>query len=367
MHANPDGAERLRRARAQGKRIILCSDMYLPSPVIRDLLRSCGYDGDDPLYVSCEQAASKHLGTLFGRITEATGIAAGRILHTGRDDRHSDVSDGGARRMALPAHAAAAEPACRADALDGRSDGCGDGLRGGERPRAPAAAGAGGNRGRPLAGARVRGVRPAVHRLPHLAEARGPAPAAGPHPAVRARRAPAARHAAPLPRRGRPRPLLPPRLARLAAAAEHDRLSARAAEASVLRPRRGGRGGAPAAAGARPSAARAGDTLGRVRLRRRGRPQRRPADVRPARQGAASAASRGPAPPADRAGLPRPVRGRRVRRDGRRHRLGGEHAGLAGPPARDAPPPACGCAATMSACSRRRRRTTCPATRCTAG
>ena len=90
MHANPEGAERLARARAQSKRVILCSDMYLSSGAIADLLRSCGYDGRDPLYVSCEHAASKHQGTLYARINDATGIAPGRVLHTG-DDHHGDV------------------------------------------------------------------------------------------------------------------------------------------------------------------------------------------------------------------------------------------------------------------------------------
>ena len=89
-YANPDGAALLDGARAAGKRILLCSDMYLPTPTIRAILQSCGYGENDPLFVSGELGVSKHRGTMFGYISQAIGVAPGRILHIG-DNLHGDV------------------------------------------------------------------------------------------------------------------------------------------------------------------------------------------------------------------------------------------------------------------------------------
>ena len=55
----------VRELKKQGKRILLCSDMYLTSEEIKKLLKKCGYDKDLELWVSCEKGASKHNGKLW--------------------------------------------------------------------------------------------------------------------------------------------------------------------------------------------------------------------------------------------------------------------------------------------------------------
>lgn len=55
----------VKELKKQGKRIILCSDMYLSSKEIKKLLNKCGYDKELELWVSCEKGASKHNGNLW--------------------------------------------------------------------------------------------------------------------------------------------------------------------------------------------------------------------------------------------------------------------------------------------------------------
>lgn len=72
-------ASRLR----EGVRIIIASDMYLPSKVIAEMLGLCGYEGYEGLYVSSEFRAAKRSGGLFRRILEDKAITPSRILHVG--------------------------------------------------------------------------------------------------------------------------------------------------------------------------------------------------------------------------------------------------------------------------------------------
>ncbi len=90
VYANPAVAGLFEYARERGKRIVLVSDMYLPATEVRDLLDRCGYAGYDELYVSCEHARSKHLGTMYDYVAEKHQVAAGRILHIG-DNAHGDI------------------------------------------------------------------------------------------------------------------------------------------------------------------------------------------------------------------------------------------------------------------------------------
>jgi predicted HAD superfamily hydrolase len=104
VYANPVAKELFELARAEGKTIVLCSDMYLPSAEIVTLLRRCGYEGYDTLYVSCEHACSKHAGTMFPYIAERHGVAAARILHVG-DNLYGDcmmAREAGCTAMYLP-------------------------------------------------------------------------------------------------------------------------------------------------------------------------------------------------------------------------------------------------------------------------
>ena len=75
--------------RERQKRIIITSDMYLPSEVIKKILQKCGYFGYESLYVSSEFRLSKSRGSLFRKVLEDKSIAASKILHIG-DNVKSD-------------------------------------------------------------------------------------------------------------------------------------------------------------------------------------------------------------------------------------------------------------------------------------
>ncbi len=90
VYANPAVKPIFDSALAQHKRIVFCSDMYLPAATVQSLLERCGYRAQDGLYISCEHALSKHEGTIFKFIAERHGTSTKRILHFG-DNRHADL------------------------------------------------------------------------------------------------------------------------------------------------------------------------------------------------------------------------------------------------------------------------------------
>lgn len=78
------GSELYSEARAAGKKIIITADIPLPRSTVEGILRNCGYEGYDKLYITSECGLSKSgEGKLFEKITADTGIAAGKILHLG--------------------------------------------------------------------------------------------------------------------------------------------------------------------------------------------------------------------------------------------------------------------------------------------
>lgn len=92
---------RLERERAGGARIAYVSDMYLPSPVIKQLLTDKGVAlAGEPCYVSNEHARSKESGQLYTTLLEQERIGAGDVVHVGNNSR-ADVL--GARRAGLRA------------------------------------------------------------------------------------------------------------------------------------------------------------------------------------------------------------------------------------------------------------------------
>jgi predicted HAD superfamily hydrolase len=90
VYPNPAGKVIFDTALAQHKRIVYCSDMYLPAATIESLLAHCGFGVQDGLYVSCEHARSKGEGTIFHFIAERHGTSTKQILHFG-DNRHADL------------------------------------------------------------------------------------------------------------------------------------------------------------------------------------------------------------------------------------------------------------------------------------
>ena len=63
--ANPEMLAFYQKMMSLGKRIIIVSDMYLPSEVIGTVLTNCGFDGYEKLYVSSEYGVMKRYGELF--------------------------------------------------------------------------------------------------------------------------------------------------------------------------------------------------------------------------------------------------------------------------------------------------------------
>ncbi|MDR1647445.1 MAG: HAD-IA family hydrolase [Zoogloeaceae bacterium] len=71
-----------------GRRVILVSDMYLPSPWILEQLRRHGLTGFEKLFLSCEEGGSKQSGQLWQRVRQYAGQAT--ILHIG-DNPEADI------------------------------------------------------------------------------------------------------------------------------------------------------------------------------------------------------------------------------------------------------------------------------------
>ena len=88
----------LRRWLAAGRRVILVSDMYLPSAWILAQLRRHGLTGFEKLFLSCEQGGSKQAGPLWQRVRQYTGQAS--VLHIG-DNLEADI--GQAKRAGIAA------------------------------------------------------------------------------------------------------------------------------------------------------------------------------------------------------------------------------------------------------------------------
>jgi len=87
---NPKCVEMLEDCIASGKKVVLISDMYLPSEVLGKMLEKCGINGYSKIYVSCECGVSKASGELFRYVLSDLGISASRMCHVG-DNFKSDI------------------------------------------------------------------------------------------------------------------------------------------------------------------------------------------------------------------------------------------------------------------------------------
>lgn len=70
-------------ARWMGKTVVAVSDMYLPRCVIEKILKNCGCDYFDRIYLSCEKRRTKASGGLFEIMIEDLGIEGDDCLHLG--------------------------------------------------------------------------------------------------------------------------------------------------------------------------------------------------------------------------------------------------------------------------------------------
>jgi FMN phosphatase YigB (HAD superfamily) len=83
---------------AAGRRVILVSDMYLPSGWILEQLRRHDLTGFEKLFLSCEEDGSKQSGLLWRRVRQYAGQAS--ILHIG-DNPEADIAQ--ARKAGIAA------------------------------------------------------------------------------------------------------------------------------------------------------------------------------------------------------------------------------------------------------------------------
>lgn len=80
----------LARCKAQGKTIVITTDMYLPREVFEKILDKIGV-AYDYLFISGEEGVTKRSGKLFPVVLKKLGISASDIAHIG-DDLNNDIA-----------------------------------------------------------------------------------------------------------------------------------------------------------------------------------------------------------------------------------------------------------------------------------
>ena len=88
-YANPFFLEIVAALKTAGKRILLISDMYLPSEFLQELLKGKGFPGVERIYISCEHKKSKAEGSLYELVKKELPPGS-RMIHVG-DNPVSDV------------------------------------------------------------------------------------------------------------------------------------------------------------------------------------------------------------------------------------------------------------------------------------
>ena len=88
----PENIQKIHALLDQGERVVLISDMYLPSTIIRQMLEACDERiAQCPLYVSCEVGVSKHCGELFNYVLKRENVRSEEWHHCG-DNKHADYN-----------------------------------------------------------------------------------------------------------------------------------------------------------------------------------------------------------------------------------------------------------------------------------
>ncbi len=90
-YANPYMLEVFKLLKKARKKIVVNSDMYLPSKVIREILENNGYEGIENYYVSCEVGINKASGKLFDAMKR--DYSTKKIVHIG-DSVEADIKGG---------------------------------------------------------------------------------------------------------------------------------------------------------------------------------------------------------------------------------------------------------------------------------
>lgn len=89
LQPNPEILDIWNAAKKLGKKIVIASDMYLPTTFIEKVLKKNGFSGYDKLYVSGDLNITKWKGTMFDAIAKDMSVKPHEILHIG-DNEHSD-------------------------------------------------------------------------------------------------------------------------------------------------------------------------------------------------------------------------------------------------------------------------------------
>ena len=90
-YANPYMLEVFKLLKKARKKIVVNSDMYLPSNVIKDILDKNGFEGIEHIYVSCEVGICKASGKLFDAMKK--DYPNKKIIHIG-DSIEADIKGG---------------------------------------------------------------------------------------------------------------------------------------------------------------------------------------------------------------------------------------------------------------------------------
>lgn len=83
LEAYQFGVRLFQEALAAGKRVVLCSDQYLPKDFIEDRLRASGVAGYEHFFLSGELGVLKITGALYDWISVRLGVGRDQILHIG--------------------------------------------------------------------------------------------------------------------------------------------------------------------------------------------------------------------------------------------------------------------------------------------
>ena len=91
LRANPELKQAYDYAKELGKKIVIASDMYLPTEFLAKVLRKNGFDGWDKIYVSGDIGKTKGSGNMYRQIlADYKNFTPHEIIHIG-DNKKSDV------------------------------------------------------------------------------------------------------------------------------------------------------------------------------------------------------------------------------------------------------------------------------------
>ena len=79
-------------AKKENKRIIVTSDMYLDLKTVKDILKKCGYNKFDHIYLSSLEKKAKFNSELFDVVIEKEKVKPNEILHIGDNYNHDYIN-----------------------------------------------------------------------------------------------------------------------------------------------------------------------------------------------------------------------------------------------------------------------------------